>query len=210
MSSPRAFWPGKPTGGLDLPVALAFFWPAMNARSGAVSMGRPAIRMAIATMLILVGVARVLAQPVTPGETTRGESGLPLPRFVSLASGEAHMRSGPGQQYPILWTYKRRGLPLLITAEYGNWRRVRDMDGTAGWMHSALLSGTRMGVITGGERLLRTRPAPDAPPIFRAEPGVLIEILSCENGWCRVALSGRRAYIAEDDFWGVFAGERLE
>ena len=47
-----------------------------------------------------------------------GDSGHPLPRFVSLKSNEVNIRRGPGKEYPILWQFQRRGLPVEIIAEY--------------------------------------------------------------------------------------------
>jgi hypothetical protein len=53
------------------------------------------------------------------------------------------MRIGPSLDYGTQWIYRVSGLPLEITAEYGNWRQVRDSDGVSGWMHRALLSSKR-------------------------------------------------------------------
>ena len=78
--------------------------------------------------------------------TIRG-SGLPVPRFVSLKFNKVNLRSGPGGEYPVLWQYRQIGLPLLVDAEFGVWRKVRDADGTTGWMHGAGLSLRRMAFI---------------------------------------------------------------
>ena len=75
-------------------------------------------------------------------------SGYEVPRFLSLKSNEANMRVGPGNEYPILWTYKQKGLPLKIIAEYDVWRKVIDHDEVTGWMHSKLLTGRRTALIT--------------------------------------------------------------
>ena len=66
--------------------------------------------------------------PVTASlASEKGAStGLPLPRFVSLKSGEANMRSGPGTAYPIRWVYRRKHLPVVIHDEHGHWRAIRD------------------------------------------------------------------------------------
>ena len=37
-----------------------------------------------------------------------GESGLKLPRFVSLHSNLINARSGPGVRYPIEWVYMQK------------------------------------------------------------------------------------------------------
>ncbi|MEC7163261.1 MAG: SH3 domain-containing protein, partial [Pseudomonadota bacterium] len=72
-------------------------------------------------------------------ERAKGASGLPLPRFVSIKSDAANVRRGPGPDFPLLWQYQRRNLPLEIIAEYDDWRRVRDHQGEEGWMKAPLL-----------------------------------------------------------------------
>jgi len=43
----------------------------------------------------------------------------------------------------VSWLYLKQGLPVEIIQEYDNWRRVRDADGTEGWVNQSLLSGQR-------------------------------------------------------------------
>ena len=97
---------------------------------------------------------------------TTGPSGLPIPRFASLGSDRVNLRKGPGPQYPIVWVYKRRGMPMEIVAEYNLWRQVRDHDNTEGWVQKNLLSGRRTGMVTGGVRNLRRDPAHKSTPIL--------------------------------------------
>ena len=87
------------------------------------------------------------AVPVETSAPKGRETGLPVSRFVSLKSANARMRIGPSLDYGTKWIYVKSGLPLEITAEYDNWRQVRDSDGITGWMHRALLSSRRTAVI---------------------------------------------------------------
>ena len=48
----------------------------------------------------------------------------------------------------MAWVYTRSGLPVEITAEFENWRRVRDSEGAEGWVYHSLLSGRRTAVVT--------------------------------------------------------------
>ena len=74
-------------------------------------------------------------------------TGLPLPRFVSLKANEANVRRGPSTSHRIDWVFARRDMPLQVTAEYENWRRVVDRDGLGGWVHYIMLSGVRTVII---------------------------------------------------------------
>ncbi|MDB5486173.1 MAG: aspartyl-trna synthetase, partial [Tardiphaga sp.] len=75
-------------------------------------------------------------------------SGLPIPRYVSLKSDHVNVRAGPTKDNDVAWVYTRSGLPVEITAEFENWRRVRDSEGAEGWVYHSLLSGRRTAVVT--------------------------------------------------------------
>ena len=75
-------------------------------------------------------------------------SGLPVPRYVSLKSDHVNVRAGPTKDNDVAWVYTRSGLPVEITAEFENWRRVRDSEGAEGWVYHSLLSGRRTAVVT--------------------------------------------------------------
>ena len=79
---------------------------------------------------------------------TGSVSGLPIPRYVSLKSDHVNVRVGPTKDNDVRWIYTRAGLPVEVTAEYENWRRVRDSEGAEGWVYHSLLSGRRTAVVT--------------------------------------------------------------
>jgi len=139
-----------------------------------------------------------------------GESGLPVPRFASIRAEEVNLRNGPGTSYPVEWVLTRPGWPVEVIAEYEHWRRVRDVDGTVGWVHQTMLSGRRTALVTGGIRTVRAEPAPEADPVLRAEPGVMAELLACIPGWCRVEIAGRRGWIERTAIFGVLEGETFD
>ncbi|MGT2466406.1 SH3 domain-containing protein [Mesorhizobium atlanticum] len=64
--------------------------------------------------------------------------------------------------------------PLEIYQEYGNWRRVRDWDGSTGWIYHSLLSGRRTGIVAPWSKITllctpsRQRTAPSLPGLSRA------------------------------------------
>jgi SH3-like domain-containing protein len=147
-----------------------------------------------------------------PASAATGGSGLPIPRFVSLRATEANMRAGPGEQYPITWTYRRQGLPLEVTAEYDHWRRVRDWQGAQGWMHSSMLSGKRSIIVTGDVRPLRAEPSPGSGVLARIEGEVIGKLLSCPKGgdWCRVQVAGMKGWLLRGDMWGVYDQEQFD
>lgn len=175
----------------------------------------PARLTALLLHLLLAGAAIAAEAPApapaapAPDAVRRlpGASGLPLPRFASVASGEVNVRTGPGMQFPIRWVYTRPGLPVRVVEEHDNWRRVEDPDGTEGWTQSNLLSTRRTVLVAGGTREVRRKADPDARVLLRAEAGVLADLLECAGEWCRVELADKRGWLPRDGIWGVLPGE---
>lgn len=151
-----------------------------------------------------------LALPAAAQENADGTTKLPVPRFVSLKSNQAMMRAGPDDiRFPILWEYRRKGLPLEILREYGVWRQVRDIEGTTGWMNKALLTGTRTALVRGGERILYVAPNTRSRVAWRIEPGTVVNITLCEDVWCRVSNEGRSGFILRTHLWGTYPKEAI-
>ena len=152
--------------------------------------------------LTMLGMVLFLVTAAAAGE--RGPvTNLPLPRFVSLKAAEGNVRRGPSLTHRIDWVYKRRNMPLEITAEYGHWRRVRDRDGLGGWMHYSLLSGVRTVIVEKDMLAMRRRPAEDAPVAAHAELGVVARLGECTPAWCKISADGVSGWAPKADLWGV-------
>jgi SH3-like domain-containing protein len=155
-------------------------------------------------------------KPAFNAEWPKGRAtGFPLPRFASLRSAKANMRVGPSTDYPTKWVYSARRLPLEITEEYGNWRRVRDQDGASGWMLAPLLSSRRTAVV--GPWLdkpvpLTTDPQKKAKVAAMLSPKVRLDLLECDSRWCRVSLRDKRlsGFVEQGLLWGVYPGETVD
>ena len=139
-------------------------------------------------------------------------SGLPLPRFVSLRQNQANLRSGPNERYPIEWVYFKKGLPLEIIAEFDVWRKVRDWEGSEGWIQKTLLSGKRTIRVNGIERTLYSRPDEKSKLVARVESGVVGRIIECptESLYCKIEIDNIEGWLKRSDFWGVYTGEYIE
>src|SRR6267143_4782108 len=101
------------------------------------ALGRFCSAVVLASVLLGASVSTGFSAKES-GQTT---SGLPLPRYVSLKSDHVNVRAGPTKDNDVAWIYTRSGLPVEITAEFENWRRVRDSEGSEGWVYHSLLSG---------------------------------------------------------------------
>ena len=143
------------------------------------------------------------------GPVQAAESGLPVPRFVSLRSDDVNLRTGPGARYPVDWVFHRKTLPVEILAEVDNWRKIRTVDGTEGWVHQNMLTGRRTAVVTGDVRTLRVRNDANATAVARLEPGVIGSLLECRDAWCRLEVAGQKGWLPREELWGVLPTENF-
>lgn len=162
------------------------------------------------TRTIRAGLALALSLLIGTGAMaeTRGQvTNLPIPRFVSLKASEGNVRRGPSLSHRIDWVFTRRDMPLVVTAEYGHWRRVEDRDGQGGWVHYSLLSGVRTVIVAEDLTPLYMKPQEGAPISARAEAGVVARLGECGPDWCRITADGKRGWAKKAALWGVAADE---
>jgi SH3-like domain-containing protein len=163
---------------------------------------------AIAAMLACVATARAAGEMATGSA-----SGLPLPRFVSLKSDRVNVRAGPTKDHDVTWVYTRAGLPVEVTAEFENWRKIRDWEGAEGWVYHSLLSGRRTALVTAKNKedlvSLHDKVGSDAI-LARLQAGVLGSVKRCTGAWCRVIGESFDGWIEQERLWGVYPNEKVE
>src|SRR5262252_8265212 len=180
-------------------------------RSMAQQRGRStfSVRAALAALLAL-GYATFPAAAGSDAIT----SGLPVPRFVSLKADRVTVRGGPDKAHDVAWIYTRVGWPVEITAEFENWRRIRDSDGTEGWVYHSLLSGKRTAVVQLKAKTdlaqLHAKPDAQSPVTAQLQSGVLGSVKSCSGLWCRLVGEGYDGFIEQNRLWGVYPDEKIE
>lgn len=146
-----------------------------------------------------------------PRDPSKGAvTNLPIPRFVSLKGNEGNARRGPSLTHRIDWVFTTPGMPLRVTAEHENWRRVEDAEGMGGWVHYALLSGMRSALVSVDMAEFRMRPDATAAVVFQAERGVVGKLMECQPDWCRLNVQGEKGWTPKTALWGVVPGEVLE
>src|ERR1700745_1299658 len=149
--------------------------------------------MALGRFCVIVVLAGAwLGASVTTGfsakDTAMTTSGLPIPRYVSLKSDHVNVRAGPTKENDVAWVFTRPGLQGEIPAEFENWRRVRDSEGSEGWVYHSLLSGRRTAVVT-------MKNKDDLAPLYdqadsssaiaaRLQVGVVAQVKRCDAHWC--------------------------
>ena len=180
---------------------------------GLTGMGRAGLLLCLFIWMVpasWVGTGALFWSGTAVADTVGTETGLPIPRYVTLRAKEVNVRAGPGSRFPIEWVFQRPDLPVEIVTEFDIWRKVRDVDGTEGWVHRSMLSGRRSVIVIGMIRALRRSPDTGAPVVARLEPGVVAELETCRREWCEVEVAGFSGWVHRSHIWGVRTDEALD
>ncbi len=198
---------------METGVVRAGFTKAGSTEAGTAPTSRRRLG-ALGAACLGLALATLAAGPVS-ADATGAVSGLPVPRYVSLKSDRVNLREGPSKDHRTTWIFERAGLPVEITAEFETWRKIRDSEGSEGWVLHSLLSGRRTALVTpwkkdGPAITVYRKPEADAGAVARLEPNVLANIRSCDKAWCRVNGEGFDGYVKQVDLWGVYPNEAVE
>ncbi|ACB94162.1 SH3 domain-containing protein [Beijerinckia indica] len=159
-------------------------------------------------------LALCLVPSPSPAQQVGTASGLPLPRYVSLKSDRVNLREGPSKDHRTTWVFQRAGLPVEITAEFETWRKIRDSEGSEGWVLHSLLSGRRTALIApwkkGEEFPLYEKPSDHSALRAKLQANVIAGVRRCDGTWCRLTGDGFDGYLQQALLWGVYPDEKIE
>ncbi len=164
-------------------------------------------------MKFLFAALLVMAVMLAPAAGTAAEPSKKAAetlRFASLRANEVNVRAGPGVRYHVKWVFVRKRLPVVITAEFESWRKIRDSEGAEGWVHRAMLSARRSVIVTAKTLTLRRRASETSPAVAQLAPGMVAQIERCGQQWCRVSVQAYSGWLRREGVWGVGPTETIE
>ena len=166
-------------------------------------------RILFIVLLCMIGVFVAVAKDNTP----KSQNSDSLPRFESLRDETVNARSGPGTKYPIEWVYKQKSAPVEVIAEFENWRRIRDWQGSESWVMYQLLARKRFArVITPGENNLYAKDNYKSKIIARIEDEVIGEIIKCpaSNNFCLLSFNKIEGWMPRQNLYGIYEDEIID
>ena len=166
-----------------------------------------------AVFFSLLAAVMVVFPALAQDAQDESESGLALPRMVSLRSNLINARSGPGARYPIEWVYMQKGAPVEIVAEFELWRKIKDWQGSESWVHKSMLSGKRtIKMTTPGESNVYDKPDFTSPVVAKVEDEVVGNIKKCPAGsqFCLISFGAYEGWVPRSNFFGVYPKEEIK
>lgn len=176
-------------------------------------------KMAGIVKKLVSGLIAVLFLSVTSSagaQTAKtGKTGLPVPRFVTLKSDAVNVRRGPSRDHDVVWRYVRSGLPVEITQEFENWRRIRDFEGAEGWVFHSLLSSNRSALVAPWDKTktpvnLYSEASKTSSLVSQLEPGVQGSVSKCDGHWCKLEGKNYAGWVEQNSLWGVYPDETFD
>ena len=122
--------------------------------------------------------------------------------FLSLKKNEVNLRQGPSFKYPIILTYKKKYLPVIILDKFDTWRKVKDFENNFGWIHVSQLSKKNSAINIKNNSVLYKKPTIFSKPIAKLEIGRLVLIKKCKAKWCKISSGGFSGWVYKNSLWG--------
>ena len=157
----------------------------------------------ISMQIIIAFISIIIFSQICNAEIGK-ETGLEIPRYISLKSNDANIRVGPSKNYPIEIKYIKKNYPLKVLEEYEDWRKVEDFQKNFGWIHKSLISGIRTGIVLSNDnktiKLLNTL---NGNVIGEIGSGNIVFLEKCKIDWCLVSFGDYRGWIDKKNIWGI-------
>jgi len=129
------------------------------------------------------------------------------PFFLSTKFSTSNIRSGPGEEYPIIWVYKKKNIPFKVIAEYKNWYQIQDYNGKVGWIFKNTTSKTKSAITNKKIEVYKT-PEQDAKKIATIDKGIIVIIHKIKGEYVQILLSIDKVKIdgwtLKSNLWGEY------
>lgn len=123
--------------------------------------------------------------------------------FGAVAAPSAILYDAPSLKARKLYVVSRY-TPLELVVSLSDWVKVRNQDGSLGWVERRTLGGARYVVVTAALADVRQKPDPSGALAFQARKQVALELVANTGaGWLKVRHpDGATGYIRAIDTWG--------
>ena len=122
--------------------------------------------------------------------------------FLSLKKNEVNLRQGPSFKYPIILTYKKKYLPIVILDRFETWRKVKDFENNSGWIHISQLSKKKSAINIKNNSVLYKKSTIYSKPIAKLDIGRLVLIKKCKIKWCKITTGIFKGWVSKSSLWG--------
>lgn len=124
--------------------------------------------------------------------------------FKTVAAPSVILYDAPSHRGSKLFVAPR-GMPVQVMLSYGDWVKVRDMNGDMAWTEAHGLSARRNVVVSVPGARVHAAPDDGAAVLMTADKGVVLELVDPQaTAWARVRHpDGIAGYVRVSEVWGI-------
>lgn len=123
--------------------------------------------------------------------------------LMSLKVNDVNARKGPGSEFPIIYHYKLKGMPITVLGEFDNWYKAEDKDGDVIWFAKHLVSKTKTVIVIQNLAYLYSNPNINKSYIkLKLEKNVVLKLIKCKEDRCKVKVNKIKGWVNKSDIWG--------
>lgn len=128
--------------------------------------------------------------------------------FKSIGAAPAILYDAPSSKGGKLYVAPR-GMPVEVVLSYGDWVKLRDMNGDLAWAEAKALSPRRTLVVRSANAKIRAGADDNASVLMTADRGVLLELSEANptvqtSIWLKVRhKDGVVGFVKATDVWGI-------
>jgi SH3-like domain-containing protein len=136
--------------------------------------------------------------PATPLATN-----VPAKAFVSVGERPAVMYDAPSERSNKTFIVLRN-TPLEVLVKLAKWIKVRDAEGTIGWVEAAAVGERRFVQVAANSADVRAMANANSANVFDAQRGVLLEVSGMPlDGWLPIRhRDGQTGFVRQTQVWG--------
>lgn len=144
--------------------------------------------------------AEVFAQAPIQAQTTATTS---VALHISIGDKPAILYDGLSIKADKIFVLSRH-YPLEVLVKLDKWTKVRDAEGSIGWVENSAIGNTRFVQVTSNSAEIRATPSPTALVVFEAQRSVLLELTGpAIDGWLPVRhRDGQSGFVRSAQVWG--------
>jgi len=103
----------------------------------------------------------------------------------SIGKDNVHVRSGPGLKYRVIFRAPL-GYPVQVIKRQKKWVKIKDWEGTVGWVYRPLLSDVMTVVLMRSSTNVRNGPGLGNDVLRKVERGEIYKVLGAKSNWIHI------------------------
>ena len=123
--------------------------------------------------------------------------------FITIGERPAILFDAPSAKSNRIFILPRFQ-PVEVLVKLDKWVKIRDAEGTLGWIENALIGDRRFVLVSSASAEIRSAASSAAPLVFEAQKNVLLELTGAPaEGWVPVRhRDGQAGFVRAAQVWG--------